>query len=281
MEKKELDWTGERLVARVKGIGVTEHLHRYAIACEFVYDKVVLDIASGEGYGSNLLAKSAKQVIGVDISKEAIDFSSSKYKRPNLFFKIGSVTNIPLETNSIDMVVSFETLEHVIEQELMFLEIKRVLKPDGLLIISTPEKSNYEDINKEKNHFHVKELYFKDFEQLINNHFKYYSFLFQKTIYGTLVVPQPVEISKFSEYKGDFNYLNSKQSLSAPVFNICLASDKEIPKADISFFDAKEYYDLNIIELQNQIQSILKSKIYRIGRFLMYPVRKIKKWIFK
>lgn len=276
-----LEWTGERLVTSIKSIGATEHLHRYAIACDLVRDKLVLDIASGEGYGSNLLAKNAKQVIGVDISEEAITYASNKYKRANLIFKSGSVTNIPLENSSIDVVVSFETLEHTYEQDIMFKEIKRVMRPDGLLIISTPEKSNYEDINKEKNHYHVKELYFKDFEQLVKNHYKNYCFLFQKTIYGTIVVPQAVHIEKFSEYKGNFNYLNSTNSLSVPVFNICLAADTKIPKINVSFFDAKEYYDQSIIELQNQINYILKSKTYQVGRFLIYPLRKIKKWISK
>lgn len=107
-------------------IGATEHLHRYAIASEFIDNKIVLDIASGEGYGSYLFTKKAKQVIGIDISSEAISHASEKYKKENLTFKIGSITNIPIEKSSIDVVVSFETLEHIYEEG-MLLEIKRVL----------------------------------------------------------------------------------------------------------------------------------------------------------
>jgi len=170
-QMKELQWTGERLVTTIKGIGVVEHLHRYAIACEFVTNKSVLDIASGEGYGSNLLAKNAKEVIGIDISEEAVTHASKKYKCNNLFFKKGSVTNIPIENSSIDVVVSFETLEHVYEHEIMLKEIKRVIKSNGLVIISTPEKSNYRAPNNEKQQFHLKELNFDEFEQLIKSNF--------------------------------------------------------------------------------------------------------------
>jgi ubiquinone/menaquinone biosynthesis C-methylase UbiE len=281
MESKELDWTGERLVTGVRGIGVTEHLHRYAIACEYVRDKVVLDIASGEGYGSNLLAKNARRVIGVDVSQEAITFSSEKYKKTNLSFKTGSVTNIPLKDFSVDIVVSFETLEHVSDQELMFREIKRVLKPDGLVIISTPEKSNYEDFNKEKNHFHVKELYFKEFEQLINNHFRNFCFLFQKSVYGTLIIPRTKPISGFAEFTGSFTQIYSTDTINRPVFNICLASDDRIPVLIASFFDAQEYFDQYLTESQNQIKILLDSNTYRAGKILLTPLRKVKNWIFK
>lgn len=49
-----------------------EHLHRYLLACKAVAGKTVLDIASGEGYGSSMLAQTAHKVIGVDVSQEAV-----------------------------------------------------------------------------------------------------------------------------------------------------------------------------------------------------------------
>src|SRR5438034_11094846 len=66
-----LEWTGERYVPWMEGAEIGyEHLHRYAFATQFVRNKRVLDLASGEGYGSNLLAKTAKQVVGVDIDEQ-------------------------------------------------------------------------------------------------------------------------------------------------------------------------------------------------------------------
>ncbi len=86
-----LEWTGERLVTDVEGVlGVAEHIHRYALACEFVKGKRVLDIASGEGYGSNLLSKNAEHVTGVDISDEAVKHANLKYaSESKLTYKVG------------------------------------------------------------------------------------------------------------------------------------------------------------------------------------------------
>ena len=137
---EELNFTGERYVPGIKGDIEIEHLHRYALALELSKGKNVLDIASGEGYGSYLLSMLAKSVVGVDISKEAILHSSMKYIKSNLTFLCGSADRIPCESHSFDLVVSFETIEHHDKHEEMLQEIKRVLKPDGILILSSPEK---------------------------------------------------------------------------------------------------------------------------------------------
>ena len=65
----ELEWTGERYVPSVKGEIRLEHVHRYLIARELSHGKRVLDIASGEGYGSDILASVATEVVGVDVSE--------------------------------------------------------------------------------------------------------------------------------------------------------------------------------------------------------------------
>jgi len=147
------DWTGERLETFVWGESTAEHLHRYALAMDHVRDKDVLDIACGDGYGSALLNKTARSVIGVDVNKDVIDKACKKYISASLTFKQGSATNIPLDDQSVDVVVSFETLEHLEDHDGMMKEIKRVLKPGGLLIISTPNKAEYSEPVKKKIHF--------------------------------------------------------------------------------------------------------------------------------
>ena len=276
---KELEWTGERLVTSIKAIGAVEHLHRYAIACEFIKDKIVLDIASGEGYGSNLLAKNAKQVIGVDISEEAIKHASVKYLKNNLTFKVGSVTDIPLPDKSIDICVSFETLEHIYEQEEMIKEIHRVLKTDGILIISTPERSNYGDIGV-NNHFHVKELYFNEFQSLLKKTFKNIVCYQQKIAYGSIMVPIKEISNSFVDYKGSFKEITSViDQIDRPIFNICIASNHELPNPKISFFDGMNCHDNQINELQNQIKLITNSRTYKFGKFILTPLSYIKKFI--
>ena len=108
-----------------------EHLHRYLLAAELAKGRRVLDIACGEGYGSDLLSQVARLVVGVDIAIEAFEHASLRYHRPNLKFVAGSCTTIPLASGSVDVVVSFETLEHVAEHEAMLKEVRRVLVPSG------------------------------------------------------------------------------------------------------------------------------------------------------
>ena len=128
--------TGERFMPDYPGDWSPEHYHRYFLARELVEGKRVLDIASGEGYGSAILAQLAKHVTGVDISQKAVDAARDKYKKDNLDYVCGSVTAIPLPDHSVDMVVSFETIEHLTEQTEMLAEIRRVLIPEGILVIS-------------------------------------------------------------------------------------------------------------------------------------------------
>jgi 2-polyprenyl-3-methyl-5-hydroxy-6-metoxy-1,4-benzoquinol methylase len=157
----------ERLTTDLFTMSSVEHLHRYAIAADLCRGKDALDIASGEGYGSNLLAKVAKSVVGVDISSEVIKQASVKYARANLTFRDGAADAIPLGDSSVDVVVSFETLEHHDKHEGMLAEIKRVLRPDGIMIISTPDKLFYSDVTGYRNAYHVKELYLDEFKALI------------------------------------------------------------------------------------------------------------------
>ena len=112
---KMLEWTGERYLPWMEDASMNyEHLHRYAYAAEFVQDKRVLDLACGEGYGSYLLARRAAAVVGIDIDKQTVKHARNKYLKSNLDFKVGSITDIPIEGNNVfDVVVCFEALEHV------------------------------------------------------------------------------------------------------------------------------------------------------------------------
>lgn len=171
-----MDFTGERLVLGKRGIELLEmeHLHRYNSVYNLVKDKIVLDIACGTGYGSALLAQNSKYVYGVDISQEAIDYCNENYNMANLSYRKGSVSKIPLEDNSIEVIISFETIEHVNEelQEAFKKEISRVLKKDGLLIMSTPDKYVYSDIPQYENEFHIKEFYKDEFKEFFADIFK-------------------------------------------------------------------------------------------------------------
>src|SRR5438046_354833 len=134
-----LPWTGERLTTDVSGQVEIEHLHRYFFARVLCRDLDVLDIASGEGYGAALLAQVARSVVGVEISNEAVAHAQAAYHQPKLRYIQGDARKIPLPDSSVDAVVSFETIEHFYEHEAFVAEVKRVLRPNGFFIVSSPE----------------------------------------------------------------------------------------------------------------------------------------------
>ncbi|HMP79087.1 MAG TPA: class I SAM-dependent methyltransferase [Pirellulaceae bacterium] len=116
------------------------HLARYRFAAEFVAGCQVMDVACGTGYGSRMLVDEggAKQVFGFDVSPEAIEYANAKYRRPNIEFAVADGRDLPVAPETMDVVVSFETLEHVSDGDRLVAEFARVLRPGGRLIISTP-----------------------------------------------------------------------------------------------------------------------------------------------
>jgi len=120
------------------------HLGRYKFASRFVKDKLCLDLGCGTGYGSSFLVKKgAKTVVGGDKSEKALFYAKSCYKskqRKSLEFVYLNATSLPFLDSSFDVVISFELIEHLKNYERFLLEIKRVLKRGGVLILSTPSR---------------------------------------------------------------------------------------------------------------------------------------------
>lgn len=177
--KSSLKDTGERLIPEyAKGSLIyAEHFSRYLAAKPFVADKVILDIASGTGYGSKLLSESAKKVYGVDVDAGSVAYSKKMFGAPNIEYRVGDGTNIPLNDNSVDVVISFETIEHIESYHQFVKELKRVLKPDGLAVISTPNDLEF----AEGNHFHVHEFTQDEIHDLLGEEFKNIDSYYQAT----------------------------------------------------------------------------------------------------
>ena len=153
-----MEFTGERYLPTESGRIRLEHYHRYALAVDFVRNKTVLDIACGEGYGSYLLAEGAHEVFGVDIDGQSISHAKSNYLKSNLKYLVGSASKIPFDDHKFDCIVSFETIEHLYEQETMVAELRWVLKPDGVLIISSPNRPVFQKTLVQPVEFHVREI---------------------------------------------------------------------------------------------------------------------------
>lgn len=141
---------------------------RYNIAAETISaNDIVLDAACGSGFGSMILSKNAKMVIGIDISSESIRYSKIKYKRKNVKFFKSDVENMKLRDNFFDTSVGIETIEHIKNYELYLEELRRVTKFNGKIIISTPQKIS----ETPQTPFHVKEFEYDEFKQILENYF--------------------------------------------------------------------------------------------------------------
>jgi SAM-dependent methyltransferase len=241
----ELAWTGERYIPFVKGNIELEHLHRYAFARDLASQKDILDIACGEGYGSYLLADTARSVIGVDLSGDVVLHARKKYAAPGLEFRQGDCTRIPLEDSSVDMVVSFETIEHHDQHEAMLSEIKRVLRPNGLLVISTPERGLLGKLSQRPNEFHVKELSLPEFTSLLAGYFRNCALFGQKVRHGSLLTPLPPAVGEkeFTFHAGSAEFIASHCADPEPLFLIALASESQLPLRGSSFFDGTDFLE--------------------------------------
>ena len=156
-ERRLIEWTGERCVPWTDDLQVVyEHLHRYHFAAELRPEGEVLDVGSGEGYGSAILARSAKTVVGVDVDPASIEHSRLNHSQENLRFVQASALELEgqFPDCSFDLVVCFELIEHVHEQQQVVATMARVLREDGLLLISTPDRDPYNEARGEANPYH-------------------------------------------------------------------------------------------------------------------------------
>ena len=262
-------WTGERLETHVFTQNASEHLHRYAIASELVAGKRVLDIASGEGYGSNLMAEFAESVTGVDINAGAVGLAQKKYQRPNLTYREGDAAKIPLEDGSVDVVVSFETIEHHDKHDEMMREIKRVLVPGGVLLISSPNRKNYS--NGYVNPFHVKELYKEEFVALMKKYFRHTNYFSQLYCEGSWVVADGgLPAGDLPAFTGDYQKLIKGGFQDLAVYNLCFASDHPLPEIGSSMFENHRFAKTRMDEIRASYEN---SVSYRVGRVITSPGR--------
>ncbi|HKJ18056.1 MAG TPA: class I SAM-dependent methyltransferase [Xanthomonadales bacterium] len=186
---EKLDFDGERFTPEnVREIWY-EHMHRYAFAAPMVAGLDVLDAACGEGYGAAMLSATAHSVKGVDVASKAIEHAKCRYDLPNLDYQQADCCNLPFEDHAFDCIVSFETIEHLEGQSKMLSEFRRVLKPTGFLLISSPDKAVYSEQQGFDNPFHVRELYRHEFETLLESEFPVCRFFGQKLLFHSAIWP--------------------------------------------------------------------------------------------
>lgn len=160
-----------------------EHMVRYAFVERLAQDKRILDVASGSGYGSALLSKTAKSVIGIDLDKDAVEKARAMYGNEKLKFEVGDAGALKLNDKSVDLITSFETIEHLENVGAYLKELLRVSTDEAIVCISTPNKEIY----KEKNPFHVKEYTKQEFVDLLKRYFSEVKIFEQKNALSSFI----------------------------------------------------------------------------------------------
>jgi len=236
-----VDFTGERYLPEIGGEIRLEHMHRYVWVARYCVDCTVLDVACGEGYGSAMLGRRAKHVIGVDVSAETVQLAAAKYAdQRNLEFRTANATALPLDDGSVERIVSFETIEHLREQDAMLAELRRVLAPTGLLFLSSPNRPVYRETRDRANEFHVRELDFDELDELIRAHFGAVLYVRQRTAAGSVLLPEADDSGEYEALtdpgKGD-RIECRVANLGSPVYflAVCATSADQLPRLRASF----------------------------------------------
>ncbi len=182
-----IDNDGERMLPETHAGTLTyaEHVIRYLAAAPLVAGRRVLDIASGSGYGTHVLSQSAAHVTGVDVSSTAVEYAQQTYGTDNNEFHVGDATAIPLPDDSVDVVVSFETIEHLDDYGAFVAEVDRVLVDDGLFVLSTPNDTDA----PQGNPFHTHQFVYDELVDLVRPRFAFVEPYFQAVWKAVMLAP--------------------------------------------------------------------------------------------
>lgn len=230
-------FTGERLTSSLSGQTQIEHYHRYLFARTLCSGLDVLDVASGEGYGSAQLAQVARTVVGLEYAPDTVRLAALNFVRPNLIFLQGDARALPLPDNCVDAAVSFETIEHFDRQEDFVAEIRRVLRPGGCFIVSTPDREIYSPPGAPPNPFHVREMSRDEFTALLRQRFEHVALLSQRPMVGSALLADFATAADpiVFERKGQSRF-ECRVGLPNAPYIVAVASDRPIQPLPFSLF---------------------------------------------
>lgn len=214
-----LEWTGERFIPGYGGESLAlEHIHRYQMAKNFCRNRRVLDLGCGQGYGSATLlgAGEAASLVAMDISPDAVAECLSH--NVGISGAVADATVLPFAADAFDVVVCFEVIEHVYEPARLVMEIRRVLAPGGIFLVSTPNKSVYNAEQSEPNPYHLSEMELAEFRGLLESHFERVRMYAQRVVASSIIWP----VDTPSVQRGA---LLSPGSADAPPYVVALCSD--------------------------------------------------------
>ena len=173
--RADMEFTGERVVPGKTPQDIyREHMDRYIFAAGLTRGKTILDVACGTGYGADHMVRiGATRAVGVDISAESLNYAQERFGGPErTSFVCADGTMLPVVDGCFDVVVSFETIEHITGYVEFLMECRRVLRENGLFVCSTPNRRVFSpDVAEPPNPYHVKEFWPEEFVRLLRRCF--------------------------------------------------------------------------------------------------------------
>jgi len=178
--KIDLEPTGERVLedAYMQSLGTytiyAMHAASYAFVQAMCTGKKVLDFGCGSGYGTKRISRFAREVYGVDVAGDAIEYAKARYRSDNLHFQqIDPPPPLPFPAESFDVILSFQVIEHVSDDDAYLREAQRLLKPGGTLVVITPDRKNrLLPGQKPWNRWHLREYDMTQLAAKVSKHFQ-------------------------------------------------------------------------------------------------------------
>jgi O-antigen biosynthesis protein len=158
---------GERVNPDVPDSNFQNHFKVYRFLRQFAIHKDVIDVGCGTGYGTAHLAEVARGIIGIDISESAIKWARKRY--PGVQYLCMDAQHLQFPDRSFDLIVSTENFEHLANQRSNVKGLARILRPDGLCFVATPNPEMFTDVY---NPYHTKENSFDELMDLFLGSFR-------------------------------------------------------------------------------------------------------------
>ncbi|MFC1511038.1 class I SAM-dependent methyltransferase [Candidatus Margulisiibacteriota bacterium] len=198
--------------------------------------KIVLDLGCGACGGCWILAQEASRVVGVDIAAEAIDYCAKNWPKDNISYLTADALTLPFSDKYFDTVVSFEVIEHIDAYQKYLTEVNRVLRPDGVFILSTPNRTIVSPNGTLSNLSHVREFNAKEFKDILLSQFS------RVTIYGQRPADSVLQAEKLLKqaYEASnkmpnlFKHILSKgvKKKALDIYLYCISKIKKMPMPD-------------------------------------------------
>ena len=187
-----MEFTGERVIpGQTDPDLLNEHIARYRFAEGLVGGRSVLDAGCGVGYGAEILARKAARVYAVDLALEPVAAGARDYR--GVRFSQGSCTRLPFRDASLDVVVAFEVIEHLEDWRGLLAESRRVLRPDGQLLVSTPNRLYYSETRPEPNPYHVHEFEYTEFRAELEAIFPHTAIFLENHVNAIAFTPEKAQ----------------------------------------------------------------------------------------